>query len=96
MAKLGYFLCIPFAFLLRWFYTLTGSYGWAIILFTLIVKLIMLPFQMKSKKSMIRMNRMQAQIKEIQTKYANNKQLQNEEIARLYQEQGVNPMSGCL
>ena len=96
MAKLGYFLCIPFAFLLRWFYNLTGSYGWAIILFTLIVKLIMLPFQMKSKKSMIRMNRMQAQIKEIQTKYANNKQLQNEEIARLNQEQGVNPMSGCL
>lgn len=96
MAKIGYFLCIPFAFLLRWFYNLTGSYGWAIILFTLIVKLILLPFQMKSKKSMIRMNRMQSQIKEIQTKYANNKQLQNEEIAKLYQEQGVNPMGGCL
>jgi len=96
MAKIGYFLCIPFAFLLRWFYTLTGSYGVAIILFTLVVKLIMLPFQMKSKKSMIRMNSMQAKIKEIQTKYANNKQLQNEEIARLYEEQGVNPMSGCL
>lgn len=96
MAKIGYFLCIPFAFILRWFYNLTGSYGVAIILFTLVVKLIMLPFQMKSKKSMIRMNRMQAEIKEIQTKYANNKQLQNEEIARLYEEQGVNPMGGCL
>ncbi len=96
MAKIGYYLCVPFAFLLRWFYTLTGNYGVAIILFTLIVKLVMLPFQMKSKKSMVRMSRMQVQMKEIQTKYANNKQLQNEEIARLYEEQGVNPMGGCL
>ena len=56
-STIGYFICIPFAWLVRLFYNLTGSYGMAIILFTLVVKLIMLPFQMKSKKSMMRMSR---------------------------------------
>ena len=83
MAKLGYFLCIPFAFLLRWFYNLTGSYGWAIILFTLIVKLIMLPFQMKSKRNMVRMGRLSGRQQELQKQYANNQQKLNEEMAKL-------------
>ena len=48
----------PFAWLMRLFYSLTGSYGVALILFTLVVKLVMLPFQMKSKKSMVRMGRL--------------------------------------
>ena len=65
-------------------------------LFTLVVKLITLPFQMKSKKSMMRMNLFQPQIKEIQTRYANNPQRMNEEIQLLYAREGVNPMSGCL
>ena len=56
-STIGYFICIPFAWLVRFFYELTGSYGVAIILFTLVIKLIMLPFQMKSKKSMMRMSR---------------------------------------
>lgn len=55
----------PFAWLVRFFYELTSSYGAAIILFTLVIKLIMLPFQMKSKKSMLRMNRMSGKIQEI-------------------------------
>ena len=96
MAKIGYFLCIPFAFLLRWFYTLTGSYGVAIILFTLVVKLVILPFQLKSKKSMMRMNRMQGKIKDIQTRFANNKERQQQEMADLYAREGINPMGGCL
>lgn len=56
-STIGYYICIPFAWLVRFFYELTSSYGAAIILFTLVIKLIMLPFQMKSKKSMLRMNR---------------------------------------
>lgn len=86
----------PFAALLRLFYNLTGSYGIAIILFTLVIKLILLPFQMKSKKSMIRMSRMNGKIQEIQKKYANNQAKLNEEIQKFYAEEGVNPMSGCL
>ena len=95
-AQLGYYICVPFAWLTRVFYSLTGSYGLALILFTLVVKLVILPFQLKGKKSMLRMSRMQGKIKEIQTKYANNKQRQQQEMADLYAREGVNPMSGCL
>ena len=95
-AQLGYYICVPFAWLTRLFYTWTGSYGVALILFTLLVKLVLLPFQLKSKKSMLRMNRMQGKIKDIQTRYANNKEKQQQEMADLYAREGVNPMSGCL
>ena len=95
-ASLGYYICIPFAWLIRVFYNLTGSYGVAIILFTLATKIILLPFQLKSKKSMMRMNRMNGRIQEIQKKYANNQAKMSEEMQKLYAEEGVNPMSGCL
>ena len=95
-AQLGYYICMPFAWLTRLFYNLTGSYGIALILFTLLVKLVLLPFQLKSKKSMLRMNRMQGKVKEIQTRFANNKERQQQEMADLYAREGINPMSGCL
>ena len=95
-AQLGYYICVPFAWLTRVFYSLTGSYGLALILFTLVVKLVILPFQMKSKKSMLRMNRMQGKVKDIQTRFANNKERQQQEMADLYAKEGFNPMSGCL
>ena len=95
-STIGYWICIPFAALLRLFYTATGSYGIALILFTLIIKLVLLPFQMKSKRSMVRMNRMQGRIQEIQKKYANNQAKMQEELSKFYAEEGYNPMSGCL
>ena len=95
-STIGYLICIPFAWLVRLFYNLTGSYGVAIILFTLVLKMIMLPFQMKSKKSMMRMSRMSGRLQEIQKKYANNQTKQAEEMQKLYAEEGVSPMSGCL
>ena len=95
-APLGYYICVPFAWLTRLFYTWTGSYGIALILFTLMVKLVLLPFQLKSKKSMLRMGRMNSKVQEIQKRYANNKEKQQQEIADLYAREGVNPMSGCL
>ena len=95
-STIGYYICIPFAWLVRLFYNLTNSYGMAIILFTLVIKLIMLPFQMKSKKSMMRMSRMSGRMQEIQKKYANNQTKQAEEMQKLYAEEGVSPMSGCL
>lgn len=95
-STIGYFICIPFAWLVRLFYNLTSSYGAAIILFTLVLKMILLPFQMKSKKSRMRMSRMSGRLQEIQKKYANNQTRQAEEMQKLYAEEGVNPMSGCL
>lgn len=95
-AKLGYYICVPFAFLTRLFYSWTGSYGVALILFTLVVKLVLLPFQLKSKKSMLRMNRMQGKLNDIKTRYANNQQKQQEAMAELYAKEGINSMSGCL
>ena len=79
-ASLGYFICIPFAWLLRVFYNLTSSYGVAIILFTIAIKLILWPFQIKSKRSMMRMSRLNGQIQEIQKKYANNQAKMSEEM----------------
>ena len=95
-AQIGYYICVPFAWLTRLFYSLTGSYGLALILFTLVVKLVILPFQLKSKKTMLRMNRMQGKVKDIQTRFANNRERQQQEMADLYAREGVNPMSGCL
>lgn len=95
-ATLGYYICVPFAFLTRLFYSWTGSYGVALILFTLVVKLVLLPFQLKSKKSMLRMNRMQGKLNDIKTRYANNQQKQQEAMAELYAKEGINPISGCL
>ena len=95
-ATLGYYICIPFAWVLKLFYNMTGSYGVAIILFTVATKLIMLPFQIKSKKSMMRMSRVSGKVQEIQKKYANNQAKMSEEMQKLYAEEGVNPMSGCL
>lgn len=61
MSTIGYYICVPFAWVLRTFYELTGSYGWALVLFTIVVKLITLPFQMKSKKSMMQHESLPAQ-----------------------------------
>lgn len=96
MSTIGYYICVPFAWLVRLFYDLTNSYGVALILFTLVIKLIMLPFQMKSKKSMMRMSRVSGQMQELQKRYAKNQAKFQEEMQKLYEEEGVNPMSGCL
>lgn len=95
-STIGYWICYPFAALVRLFYNTTGSYGVSLILFTLVVKLVILPFMMKSKRSMIRMNLASAELRKIQERYANNRQKMAEEQQKLYEEQGINPMSGCL
>ena len=82
--------------ILLYFCNTFGNYGWAILAFGLIVKLIMLPFQMKSKKSMIRMATLNPRLKELEKRHKGNQQKYQEEVSRLYREAGVNPMSGCL
>jgi len=93
---MGKIITLPFAALLRVMYSFTQSYGLSIILFAVVVKLVLLPFQMKGKRSMIRMGRLSKKQQELQKQYANNQQKYNEELTKLYQEEGVNPMGGCL
>ena len=92
----AYYILMPFTWLLQLFYDLTGSYGFALILFAVVVKLILFPFSLKGKKSMIQMNMLQGKMQQIQRKYANDKQRQNLEIQKLYEKEKVNPMGGCL
>ena len=92
----AYYILTPFSWLLQLFYDLTGGYGFALILFAVVVKLILFPFSLKGKKSMIQMNMLQGKMQQIQRKYANDKQRQNLEIQKLYEKEKVNPMGGCL
>ena len=86
----------PFAKLMVWLYNLTGNYGLALTFFALAVNLIMTPFMAKSKKSMMRSSRLQPKIQELQRRHEGNQQKLNQEMQKLYQEEGINPMSGCL
>lgn len=90
------FITAPFSWLLVTFYNLTLNYGLAVILFALGVKIILLPFQMKSKRSMMRTTRLTPYLKELEKKHEGNKQKYQEEVAKLYKEEKINPMSGCL
>ena len=86
----------PFGMLLMYFYNLVNNYGVAIILIAIVIKVILLPFQMKSKRGMIQQARLQPKIAELQKKHGTNKAKINEETMKLYKEEGVNPASGCI
>ena len=86
----------PFARLLEILYNWTDSYGLAIILFALVVNLILLPFMAKSKKGMMKTTRIQPQLKELEKKHKGNQQKYQQEVMKLYKEQGASPTSGCL
>jgi len=86
----------PFGQFLMFLYGWVGNYGIALALFAIVVRGIMLPFQMKSKRGMMRQARLQPKIAELQKKHGANKTKLNEEMAKFYKEEGVNPASGCL
>ena len=88
---------VPFGWLLGFLYEVLGNYGLAMITFAVIVQLVLLPITMKSKKSMMKMSRLQPRMQEIQRKYANDKQKQNEAMQKLQQEEGASMgCGGCL
>lgn len=93
---MGELVCRIFSWPLVKIYEMTGSYGISILFFALIVNLIMAPFMAKSKKSMMRTTRIQPKLQELQRRHEGNPQKLNAEIQKLYQEEGINPMSGCL
>jgi len=94
--KLSNLITVPFGWLLAQLYFIFHNYGVAMILFGILVQLILLPIKAKSKKSMMKMSRVQPLVQDIQRRYANDTQKQNEMLQKLYQEEGVSMGSGCL
>ena len=87
----------PLGFVMLGCYLLTGNnYALAITLFTVVTKLALLPLSIKQQKEQAKMAIFQPKLQNIQKKYGNNKERYNEEIQKLYTEEGYNPMSGCL
>ena len=93
---MGKLICKIFSWPLLKMYELTGSYGVSLIFFDLIVHLILMPFMAKSKKGMMRTTRLQPRIQELQRRHEGNPQKLNQEMQKLYREEGVSPMGGCL
>ena len=87
---------VPFGYLLDILYQLTTNYGIALILFSLLLKLIMMPMNAKSKRSTMAMSRLAPLAQAIQAKYPDNQAKANQEIQKLYKEEGVSMGSGCL
>jgi len=77
-------------------YKLVQDYGISIIILTIFIRLCLIPLYSKQMKYTAAMGEVQAQVKDIQTRYARDKQKMNEEMQKLYEEKGVNPTSGCL
>ena len=90
------FIQIPFGYVLEFFYGFFHNYGIALILFSLAVKVILLPLSMKQKKSMMKTSRLQPKVKQIELACGDDKQKYQQEVNQLYKDEGVSMMGGCL
>ena len=89
-------IATPFGYIMRFIYELVGNYGLSIFLFALLAKLIMLQLQIKSKRSMIDMQRIQPKMLELQKKYGKDRQKYAEKVQELYDNEGISMSAGCL
>ena len=87
---------VPFGFILKVLYDLTTNYGIAIILFSILVKLVLLPMNAKGKKSMMKMSRLTPDIERIKKKYPDDTNKQQQLTQELYKKEGVSTCSGCI
>jgi YidC/Oxa1 family membrane protein insertase len=85
-----------FGYVLNFLYELIHNYGLAIILFSVVIKIIMLPISIKQQKTMKKSAKIQDELREIQDKYKNNPEKLNQETMELYKREKMNPFSGCL
>ena len=83
-------------YVINWLYGLVGDWGLAIVLITIIFRILILPITIRQMKSSASMQKMQPKIKEIQTKYADDRVRQQQEMAKIYSDSKFNPLSGCL
>lgn len=91
-----YFVTKPLFYVLEFLHQLLGNLGVAILILTVLVKILFYPLANKSFNSMARMKIMQPQMEKIKQKYANDKMKMNQELMELYKREKINPMSGCL
>jgi YidC/Oxa1 family membrane protein insertase len=82
--------------ILEYIVQFVGNYGWSVVVFTLVIRIALLPLDIKSKKSMRRMTELQPKMEVLQKKYANDKEKLNQKLSELYRKEKVNPMSSCL
>ncbi|MBA3068407.1 MAG: membrane protein insertase YidC [Hyphomonas sp.] len=92
----AYFLTKPFFYVLHWLHGHVGSFGWAILAFTVLVKLPLVPLYNASFKSMAKLKKLQEPMKEINERFASDPQRKQQEIMKLYKQEGANPIGGCL
>lgn len=85
-----------FTGILAWINSILGNYGWSIVVFTFLVRLVLLPLDYKSRVGMRRMQKVAPKQAELQKKYANDQEKLNKKMAELYKKENVNPMSSCL
>jgi len=90
------FLSKPFFKVMLWIYDFVGNWGWSIILFTLLVKLILFPLSYKGMMSMNKMRDLAPKMKELKEKYGKDPAKMNQQTMALYKKHGANPMGGCL
>lgn len=85
-----------FGYVLNWIYMLVQNYGLAIIIFSVLIKLAMLPLSINQQKSMKKNERVQKEMKILQTKHKGNPEMLNQEVMELYKREKINPFGGCL
>lgn len=90
------FLASIFGTILNFIYNIVNNYGFAIILFSILLKVVLLPLSIKQQKTMIKTTKLQEQMKALQFKYKNNPEKLNQETIRLYKSENMSPFSGCL
>jgi YidC/Oxa1 family membrane protein insertase len=95
-ADLWNYIVAGLNWLLQGMYRLTGNYGVAIILLTILVKAVLLPLTIKQTRSMIAMQKIQPEIKKLQEKYKDDKEKLSQEMMKFYKENKINPLGGCL
>jgi YidC/Oxa1 family membrane protein insertase len=87
---------IAFFYVLQFLYGIVHNYGWAIIIFSIMIKVVLYPLTRKSFQSMRKMQELQPKMAALKEKYKKDPQKLNEETMKLYKQHGVNPMGGCL
>lgn len=92
----NFFITRPLGFIIQFIYNIVQNYGWSIVLFTVVVKLLLLPLQIKSQKGMKKQQKIQPVIAELQKKYANDKEKLQTEMMKVYKENNVSMTGGCL
>lgn len=92
----AFFLTKPFFYVLHWLHGHVGSFGWAILAFTVLVKLPLVPLYNASFKSLAKLKKLQEPMKEITERFAADPQRRQQEMMKLYKETGANPIGGCL